>query len=272
MAAVLCAALALVTRAEAQPVVAWRPVVAGVEVAELDAPLKSRHSDSRFVVTRVDARKAEVVLLSARGAEAYPTAPGWADARGLAVVTNAGMFDLETHRPVGYAKDGGRALNPRWRKDYRAVLVADPSDPSLPAVQLLDRECDDVDALLPKYRVALQGIRMVSCKGRNTWQKDAKEWSVAVAAVDGKGRLLFIHSRSPYTMNAFIEHVKALPLDVRRMVYLEGGPEASLVVGSGADRVVRFGSYETGFNENDDNDVPWALPNVLGVRAGAAPR
>lgn len=259
--------------------ISWRAIQPGIELAEVRAPQTSRYGDSTFVVTRIDAKKNEVNLFSPYLDEATArafnadegafTAVGWAKREQLTVTTNAGMFESGTHLPVGHAKGGGRTLQGKWRKDYRAVLVADPTDPSLPAVQILDGECDaKVDEVAKRYRFALQGIRMVSCAQRNTWQKDAKEWSVVVAAVDGSGRLLFIHSRSPYTMSAFIAQVQALPLDVKRMVYLEGGPEASLVVGADPARAdVRFGSYETGFNENDDNGHPWVLPNVVGVRA-----
>jgi hypothetical protein len=51
---------------------------------------------------------------------------------------------------------------------------------------------------------------------------------------------------------------------------LEGGPEATLYVNAGGTELERFGSYETGFNENDDNDRAWALPNVIGVWRRAA--
>ena len=48
-------------------------------------------------------------------------------------------------------------------------------------------------------------------------------------------------------------------------MYLEGGPEASLSVKSGATVRNLFGSYETGFNENDASKAAFALPNVIGV-------
>ena len=48
------------------------------------------------------------------------------------------------------------------------------------------------------------------------------------------------------------------------MIYLEGGPEASLVVSAEGQRVREVGSYEDGFNENDDNVEFWDVPNVIG--------
>lgn len=51
-------------------------------------------------------------------------------------------------------------------------------------------------------------------------------------------------------------------------MYLEGDPEATPYVrGPGAAEIERFGSYETDFNENDDNATAWPLPNIIGVVA-----
>ena len=48
--------------------------------------------------------------------------------------------------------------------------------------------------------------------------------------------------------------------------HLEGGPEAQLYVSIGDAKLELFGSYYTAFWENDGNDRPWTVPNVLGVR------
>jgi hypothetical protein len=53
---------------------------------------------------------------------------------------------------------------------------------------------------------------------------------------------------------------------VRRAMYLEGGPEASLSLATSGRSFVQVGSWETGFNENDDNLRPWPLPNIIGVQ------
>ena len=47
--------------------------------------------------------------------------------------------------------------------------------------------------------------------------------------------------------------------------HLEGGPEAQLYIQFGD--LERVGSYETGFNHDDDNEHAWRIPNVIGVRA-----
>jgi hypothetical protein len=258
------AALCVSVAAFASP---WRPLAPGVEVGEFNVP---DGGQAVVTVVRVDPAQAGLSLHSAKleGLDGWPTGPEWAERAHLLAAINAGMFEPDG-RTTGFARQGDQPVNPRWVGRYRAVLVAEPREPGLPALQLLDRGCDDVDAIAPRYKVVLQGLRMVDCHQQNAWQVDQRKWSVAMLAVDGAGRLLLVHCRSPFTMHAFVDALLALPLDVRRAMYLEGGPEATLVYDEGTRREVRIGSYETGFNENDRVKVPWKLPNVLGVRRRA---
>lgn len=48
--------------------------------------------------------------------------------------------------------------------------------------------------------------------------------------------------------------------------HLEGGPEAQLYFQAGGVEKELCGSYETSFRENDANNIPWPIPNVLAVR------
>jgi len=48
-------------------------------------------------------------------------------------------------------------------------------------------------------------------------------------------------------------------------MYVEGGPESSLYINAGGKEVKSMGSYETNFNLNDENDLFWQLPNVIGI-------
>jgi hypothetical protein len=48
-------------------------------------------------------------------------------------------------------------------------------------------------------------------------------------------------------------------------MYLEGGPEASPYLKSGHTERNLFGSYETGFMENDRVREAFPQPNVIGI-------
>ena len=83
---------------------------------------------------------------------------------------------------------------------------------------------------------------------------------------DVKGRILFIFVRSPYRVSDFISIVSGMSLQLTRLMYLEGGPEASFCLNHPTLSVSKMGSYETGFNENDNNTVFWDIPNVIGIK------
>jgi len=102
---------------------------------------------------------------------------------------------------------------------------------------------------------------MLDCEGENVWAQEVRRWSSALVGADAQGRILFLHTRAPYTMHDLVDLLKSAPLDLVALHYAEGGPEASLYVrGPGVERT-EVGSYETGFIEH--NDAEWELPNVI---------
>src|SRR5262249_2606672 len=169
-------------------------------------------------------------------------------------------------RTTGYARSGRVTLNPDWKPNFGAFLAAGPDTPGLPPVTILDAECDDVKAVEGHYSIVLQSIRMIDCKGVNRWQASPRVWSMAALGIDDQGRVLLIHARSPWDVRSFGEMLLKLPLGIRRAMYLEGGPEASLSLMAAGVSIIHVGSWETGFNENDHNTEAWPLPNVIGVR------
>lgn len=259
--------------------VSFSEVSPGVEVAELAWPVASTHGDSRLTVLRIDAtRRALVLEMAGEHGVPFAEAPAWAAAADLDVVVNAGMFETEEGPTAGRATHfmrGPRHTSNATVRGDNAFLVFSPRREGLAPVDILDRRCEggpaQVARAMKDYRVVIQGIRMVDCHRQNRWSAQPKRWSMVVAAVDGAGRLLFLFSRSPYRVHDFIDMALALPLDVQRMMYLEGGPEASLWWRPSDGRAeARLGSYETGFFESDDNDIFWPIPNVIGVSAIAA--
>jgi hypothetical protein len=71
-------------------------------------------------------------------------------------------------------------------------------------------------------------------------------------------------------MHHFNAFILGLPLGIVRAMHVEGGPEASLSIRAPGLSLDLSGSYETGFNENDDNSGQWPIPNVIGVVAKKA--
>ena len=80
---------------------------------------------------------------------------------------------------------------------------------------------------------------------------------------DSQGRILLIHSRSPWSTHDFIDLLVELPLDLVRLQYAEGGAPAQLFVQAGG---ATFEVVGTGRIPGNDTRRPLAIPNIVGVR------
>jgi hypothetical protein len=226
----------------------WRALDAGVEYALVE---------DTFHIVRIDPTKAVLRLVTSSKEGTKPrTAGQWADDVDLVVAINAGMFQDDHSKNVGYARDGTHENNARWN-EYQSVLAWGSGFPLV----LADK--GTIDAT--KYTSVVQNLRLIKGNGENVWSKNNKKWSEALAAIDDKGRLLFVFTRAPFPMRELNERLLSMGLGIQRAMHLEGGPEASLSIRAEGLRVDLAGSYETGFNEHDDNKAQWPIPNVLGV-------
>ncbi len=245
---------------------AWSELEPGLELRAFQAPQASPHGDQMIVALRIDPERFAFRLLIADELdESRMSAARWAERYDLVAATNAGMFAADAAaRPVAFTRADGRTVNPTVRRDNTLFAFAG-QQAETPDVRIIDRECDNLDALMPDYPNLLQSIRMISCDGRNVWTQQDRIWSTAALATDSQGRILFVHVRSPYSVHDLIAMLQALPLDIERAMYLEGGPEATVYARTSDVELERYGSFETGFFESDGNGYAWSLPNIIGV-------
>jgi hypothetical protein len=236
---------------------AWKQLQAGVEYAVVGDGLH---------VVRIDPRRAplQAVMASARDRKKR-TAAEWCRERKLAVAINLGMFRDDNLTNVGHARAPGHANNPRWSKKYKTALAFGPTQADLPAAVMLDIDTPGAMERQAAYGTVIQNLRLIRAPGRGVWAKQDKRWSEAAVAADGSGRVLFLFTRRPYSMQELNTKLLALPLGITAAMHVEGGPEASLSIHAGGVDIDLNGSYETGFNENDDEAAQWPIPNVLGV-------
>ncbi len=250
----------------AAPLPAWQRLETGLDYGEFPAPERSPRGDSMIRVLRVDPRHFDLELLaSSAPSEGTPrTAREWARERGLVAAINASMFGADLRTAVSLLKNREHVNNPRLTRD-KSVLVFDRLEPAVPPVQIIDRESQDFEALSGAYGAFVQSIRMVALPRRNVWEKQPRRHSVAAIGIDGKGRVLLIHARSPYPVHDLIEFLLALPLDLRNAMYTEGGPLAQLWIGAGGRELELVGMSDAGFLEADQELPAQPIPNVVGV-------
>jgi len=262
---VLAVLLCVLATAAAQA--AWRELEPGLDLGEFVAPTAARSGDSTVRVVRVDPERWECVLLntSAPGEGELRTTAEWCARHGCAAAVNASMYQTDYRRSVSLMRTRDHVNNAYVSKD-NTILAFDRLDDAVPPVQIIDRTCQDFEEVAGHYGTLIQSIRMVSCRGNNVWEQQKRRYSTAAVAVDGSGRLLMIHCRSPYTTHDFIEILLALPLDIVNAMYVEGGPESQLYVKAGGIEREFVGSFESGFIESDLNRRAWPVPNVVAVR------
>lgn len=242
------------------------PLEPGLDLAITEAPIHTNIGDNSLYVLRVDPAFFDFEIISAKTEkDQAQTADYWAKKHDLVAAINAGMYQTDHLTNVGFMKDHGTFNNKKVSKD-NSIVAFHPNTDSLPPFAILDRSCDDFEDLLPKYQSASQGIRMVRCEEKNVWSKQEKYWSTAAIGIDSQGRALFLFTRTPYAVHDFVDMMLALPIDLQRCMYLEGGPETSFILRHPKKELTRMGSFETGFLEDDSNDRLWRIPNMIGIR------
>lgn len=214
-------------------------------------------------VVRADTSRFTLRVLAAADEAGARNAPAWRDAFHLAAVTNAGMFHA-SGKPVGLIITEGTVRSNDNIK-MSGYLAWDPVNATDPPVQLAGRDCPgfDLAALRTRYHSIVQSYRLLGCSGEALPWIDPKQYSAAAIGLDRRGRIVFLHARAAVTM---AELSRALSgNDLVGALFLEGGPEASLVARGPDGELARVGSYETNFVENDSNQAFWNLPNVIAL-------
>ncbi|AIY13632.1 phosphodiester glycosidase family protein [Cellulophaga baltica] len=245
--------------------ISWNKIDEGLYYAEYDAPKKSSLGDSKINILKISRKLYNLNLLSAKeNGERIKTAKKWAQDKNQIAVINAGMYMQDFATNVGFMKNFDFTNNGRLNKD-NTIAAFNRKNDSVPEFQIIDRTCQNWDELKDQYNSYTQSIRMVDCNQKNKWGQQSKKWSMVVIGKDKEGNALFIFTRSPYSVHDFINILLNSSLEVYNLMYLEGGPEASFYMNHNETKVEKMGSYETGFNENDDNNVFWSIPNAIGI-------
>ena len=240
-----------------------------------------RDTDQRLFVVTVDPAHYEIVYRSMLDPDVggpERDAASWAEASGLHLAFNPGMFEPD-RRATGYTRADAFTSQPEVRRNglYRGWFVA-RSGPAPGAVEVLDivppkgKTRYATFPSLPaatrdrigQYAIVSQSLAILR-DGKPAYPPRKNQWSELAYGADREGRLVVVFSRFPYEMRHFGALVKALDLGIVDLIHGEGGPEASLAIRVGSLSWAVMGSYETGFSGDGNRDL-WSLPAVMGAR------
>jgi len=243
----------------------WKKVGEGLYLGEFTSQEKSKINDPRITIVKIDPRVYSFKLLCAsEHGKVKMTAKKWCQKHNLISAINAGMYQEDGIRNVGYMKNFSHINNPRLNTAYKAVLAFNPIESTLPEIQIIDLKCQDFERLRFKYQTLVQNIRMISCQQENVWSKQDKMWSMAVFGMDKSGNALLIFTESPYSGYDFAYVLLSLPISIRIAMYLEGGQQANLYFSANDVEFDRVGR-PISINENDNLPVARPIPNVIGI-------
>ncbi|MBF0537891.1 MAG: phosphodiester glycosidase family protein [Nitrospirae bacterium] len=243
----------------------WERIDDGLFIREFDPPVNPEgdsfspatvRSEPKITVVRVDPSLYSFKLLSISeyGGEAT-TAKEWARRYNLILAVNAGMYQADGTTNVGFMKNFKHVNNPRLSKAYKSFFAFNPSVSYVPPVLFVDLECHNFAELRDKYNSFIQNIRMISCQQKNVWLQQSGAWGMVVLGMDKGGNVLFIFTRTPYTVHDFIDILLKLPISITNAMYLEGGKQASLYLSTKGTEIER----------NGDDKQPWPIPNIIGI-------
>ncbi len=241
----------------------WKKVDEGLYVGEFVPIDKSKINDSKITIVKIDPGFYSFKLLCAsEHGKTRMTTRKWCQNYNLISAINAGMYQEDGIKNVGYMKNFSHMNNPRLNH-YKAVLAFNPIEPTVPEIQIIDLKCQDFERLRYKYQTLVQNIRMISCQQENVWSKQDKIWSMAVFGMDKSGNAFLIFTESPYSGYDFANLLLSLPISIHNAMYLEGGQEANLYFSGNGVEFERMGGPAS-FG-NDNIPVARSIPNAIGI-------
>ncbi len=237
----------------------WVSLEPGLQYTEL------KTDTFRLHVLRIDPAFFSFVLCaSGKEKSEQMTLQEWSEKKDLIASINASMYLPDGQTSTGYMRDGEYINNNRMVQRFGAFFVADPDDPDLPQATILEKDDDIGKELLPHYRLVIQNYRIINSQRRILWSPGGPLYSISAVAMDGDGNVLFLHSQEPIEAYTFAQQLLHLPIDVRTVMYVEGGGQAGLVI-----RSHKLSREMQGQNILDfliTGNRAARLPNVLGIR------
>lgn len=241
--------------------ITWQKVDSGLFFSETLSPVKSDYGDSKITILKIDPHYYSFKLISAKETkEDNKTIREWVRTKGLIAAINAGLFQEDDKTNVGYMKNYNFVNNNHLTKD-NAITAFNRTDTAVPEIQIIDLKFQKWEDLKVKYHSFTQGIRMIDCNQNNTWSQQSDKFGMAVIAIDKQGNVLFIFTRSPYSVHDFINILKLLPLNVYNAMYLEGSSPASFYLNYKGLEVEKTGYIMA----NGENGIACELPNIIGI-------
>lgn len=248
------------------------PVPEGISVERVRASIAPSGGARRHPITlvRFDLSRYRPRLFTARTHGGSRTLDRWVRDRSLVAGINAAMYEPDG-RATGYMVREGVEESPLDDLRFGGFFAFDRREsvtPMPPVMEMFGRDCPgfDLAAIRARYGTVVSSYRLLDCESHAIGWVDPDRYSAAAIGMDREGRLVLAHSRTPYRMRELSEMLASSELGLAQMVFVEGGPEATLIVEAGGLHVREVGlrrDLPPGI-EGDESTL-WSLPNIVGI-------
>ncbi|MDR2745007.1 MAG: phosphodiester glycosidase family protein [Desulfovibrio sp.] len=258
-----CRAVALAgdTTAWPGPEHGWTNLEPGLDFGEFQI----REGKAHIVAVRLDPVYFDFVLCSrSEDGRASRFLHDWGEQYDLTAAVNASMYLPDGYTSTGYMRQGKHINNGRISRRFGGFFVAGPNAADLPGAGIIEQDNPDWRQIIDHYTLVIQNYRMISADRRILWAPGGPLYSISAVAEDGRGHVLFLHCREPIEAYAFAQQLLHLPLDVRTVMYVEGGGQAGFLLRSAA--LTRELRGKSAADYLVTGNIAAMLPNVLGAR------
>jgi hypothetical protein len=248
------------------------PAPLGITIERVRASIAPSGGARRHPLTivRFDLSLYRPRLFTARASGGPRTLDRWVREEGLVAGINAAMYEPDG-RATGFMIHEDVEESPLDDLRFGGFFSFDRHasvTPTPPVLEMFGRDCPgfDLAAIRARYGTVISNYRLLDCDGHAIAWVDPDRYSAAALGMDREGRLVLVHSRTPYRMRELAEMLADSALGLRQMVFVEGGPEATLIVEAGSLHVREVGlrrDLPPGL-EGDDSTL-WSLPNIVGI-------
>ncbi len=241
----------------------WKKLEPGLEHASF-ALQNTKAPKANLEVLRFDPKYFQFVLHSISEKGCSPqTLSQWASEADTVAAINASMYLPDGRTSTGYMRSGTHQNNKHIAKSFGAFFLAEPTKTHLAPAKLLEKDQPNTLETLDDYAIVIQNFRLINSNREILWSKGGQKHSIAAVGEDGQGNILFLHCRQPIEAYTFAQELLRLPLDVRTVMYVEGGAQAGMVLRQNNESTFWGGRHPADVLLGS---VAVALPNILGVR------
>ena len=238
----------------------WEKLETGLDYTSI---LIDKESNTKVRIIRINPKFFQFKLLCISEEKGTPKSlRQWVKEYNLIAAINASMYLTDGKTSTGYMRNARHINNGRIGKNFGAFFLAEPIKSHLPFAQIIEKPQVNLNKALGNYQIIIQNYRFINEKKEILWKISQEKHAIAAIAEDKNKSILFLHCQNPITAYNFAKKILELPLNIHKLMYVEGGIEASMALNINNNLTTWAGNHPSGLF---GASIITHLPNVLGI-------